>query len=199
MLIAICKPHSTTSTRRRPNWSLSVGSPVAAKQPCRPRSRLALVARRERCTWEAISNARLWQASASSNVCPIPPISTEAHRRVYAVLCDKAKMILAANHSVIVDAVYDSESDRDEIEAMAGTLGVPFRAFWLQADVHKLLARVAARHKDASDATPAIAQAQLGLHTGRLSPAWKVLNAGASGQETFRLAMAAAGVRLRGM
>ena len=130
---------------------------------------------------------------------PESAYTAEAHRRVYASLRDKAKMILAANYSVIVDAVYDAESDRDEIEATARALGVPFRAFWLEADAHKLLARVAARHKDASDATPAIVQAQLGLHTGRLSAAWKPLNAGASGQETLRLAMAAAGLRLRGM
>jgi uncharacterized protein len=80
--------------------------------------------------------------------------TAEAHRRVYAVLRDKAKIILAVNHSIIVDAVYDAESERNEIEAMAGPLGVPFRAFWLQTDAHKLLARVAARHNDASDATP---------------------------------------------
>ena len=101
---------------------------------------------------------------------PDTAYTAEARRRVYAVLRDKAKMILAANHSVIVDAVYDAESDRDEIEAMAGTLGVPFRAFWLQADANKLLARVAARRNDASDATPSVVQAQLGLHTGRLRP-----------------------------
>lgn len=119
-----------------------------------------------------------------------------ARRRVYEALRDKAKMILAANHSVIVDAVYDAERDRDEIEAVARTLGVPFCAFWLQADPHKLLARVAARHNDASDATPRVVQAQLGLHIGRLSPAWKPLDAGASAQETARLAMALAGFGL---
>ena len=127
---------------------------------------------------------------------PDSAYTVEARRRVHEVLRDKAKMILAANHSVIVDAVYDAESDRHEIEAIAGTLGVPFRAFWLQADAHKLLARVAARHSDASDATPRVVQAQLGLHTGRLSPAWKPLDAGASTQETARLAMALAGFGL---
>lgn len=127
---------------------------------------------------------------------PDSAYAAEARRRVYAVLRDKAKMILAANHSVIVDAVYDAESDRDEIEAMAGTLGVPFRAFWLQADPSELLARVAARRNDASDATPSVVQAQLGVHTGRLSPRWKPLNAVASAQETARLAMAMAGFGL---
>jgi uncharacterized protein len=123
---------------------------------------------------------------------PDSAYTAEARQRVYGVLRDKSKMILAANHSVIVDAVYDAESDRDEIEAMARTLGVPFRAFWLQAEARKLLARVAARHNDASDATASVVQAQLGLPTGRLSPAWKPLNAGASASETLRLAMAAA-------
>lgn len=127
---------------------------------------------------------------------PDSAYTAEARRRVYEVLRDKAQMILAANHSVIVDAVYDAESDRDEIEAMAGTLGVPFRAFWLQADPHELLARVAARHNDASDATPRVVHTQLGLHTGRLSPGWKPLNAGTSAEETARQAMAAAGFAL---
>ena len=127
---------------------------------------------------------------------PDSAYTVEARRSVYAVLRDKAKMILTANHSVIVDAVYDAESDRDELEAVARTLGVPFRAFWLQAYPHQLLARVAARHKDASDATPRVVQAQLASHAGRLSPEWKPLNAGASAHETLRLAMAAADLDL---
>ena len=127
---------------------------------------------------------------------PDSAYTAEAHRLVYAVLRHKVKMILAANHSVIVDAIYDAERDRDEIEATARAVGVPFRAFWLQADAQELLARVAARQSDASDATPRVVQAQLGLHTGRLSPEWKPLNAGASPREMVRLAMAAADLPL---
>ena len=54
---------------------------------------------------------------------PNTAYTAEAHRRVYEVLSDKAKMILAANHSVIVDAVYDAEGDRDEIEAIGSSAG----------------------------------------------------------------------------
>jgi hypothetical protein len=119
---------------------------------------------------------------------PDDAYTPEARRHVYAVLLDKAKTILAANHSVIVDAVYDDERDRDQVEALARALGVPFRGFWLQADAQALLTRVASRRNDASDATPRVVQAQLSSRTGPFSAQWHSLDAGGSGEETLRLA-----------
>ena len=119
-----------------------------------------------------------------------------ARQHVYARLRDKAKTILAAKHSVIVDAVFDSESERDQIAAVADALGVAFSGLWLHADPQRLVARVAARRNDASDATPRVVEAQLGVATGALSRRWRAVNADGSAEQTLQRASAAAGLTL---
>jgi predicted kinase len=114
-----------------------------------------------------------------------PETYTEAAReQVYASLCEKMRHVLAADHAVIVDAVFASPEARVAIEQVAVDLGVPIRGLWLEATPDTLLARVAARAGDASDATPEVVRAQLGYETGAFSPAWIRLDAGASPAET---------------
>lgn len=127
---------------------------------------------------------------------PDSAYTPEARRRVYAVLQDRAKAILSASHSVIVDAVYAEASDRDQIEAMADAVGVAFTGFWLEANPERLFVRVAARHNDASDATPRVVEAQIGARTRPLSRRWRSLNADGSAQQTFDLVGSAIGLRL---
>lgn len=116
----------------------------------------------------------------------LPNISytPEARRRAYQALHHKAKLILGAHQTVVIDAVYDRERDRHDIETLAQSLGVPFRAFWLHAEAQVLLARVATRHGDASDANAAVVQFQLSTNLGQFSPAWTVVEAGGNVEET---------------
>jgi uncharacterized protein len=126
---------------------------------------------------------------------PNSSYTPQARQRIYAGLQDKAKAILRANHSVIVDAVYADERDRNQIEAMADALGVAFRGFWLEADPRRLVARVAARHDDASDATPDVVQAQLGAGTKPLSRRWRALNTDGGAEQSFDLASSAVSLK----
>jgi predicted kinase len=115
--------------------------------------------------------------------------SAEASSTVYDTLCRKARIALTAGHSVIVDAVYSTPRERSAIEAVASALGVPFRGLWLTAGGAELVARVAARRNDASDATPEFVAQQLTWDTGALSPAWAMLDASSGADETLQRAM----------
>jgi aminoglycoside phosphotransferase family enzyme/predicted kinase len=126
----------------------------------------------------------------------LPPQSytPEARQRVYASLHQKALSVLRAQHSVIIDAVYKEERDRREVEDLACSLNIPLHRLWLRADASTLIARVAVRRRDASDATPDVVRAQIASDTGDLSEQWNVLNAAKSPAETLRAAMLAAGL-----
>ena len=78
--------------------------------------------------------------------------------RVYDTLAAKARRVLAAGHSAIVDAVFADPRERAEIEQAAG--GAAFRGLFLTADLSVRLARVGARTGDASDADAAVARTQ---------------------------------------
>jgi uncharacterized protein len=124
---------------------------------------------------------------------PTTAYTPEARQRVYKNLHEKAASVLRAEHSVIIDAVYDKEEQRREIEALAGSLNTPLLGLWLRADAATLMARVAARHNDASDATPDVVQRQLTAGVGPLSARWTPLDAGNNATETLEAAMSAIG------
>lgn len=114
--------------------------------------------------------------------------------RVYDALLRKARVVLAAGHAVVVDAVYAMPQERQAIETIAAELGVPFCGLWLSAGPDKLAARVAARRNDASDATPEVVQAQLEWDVGALSSQWTIIDAGGTPDETLSSASVAAGI-----
>lgn len=118
----------------------------------------------------------------------------DASASVYGVLQHKARLALAAGHSVIVDAVYATPQERQNIETAAAEFGVPFRGLWLTADPQRMAARVASRHNDASDATPEVVRTQLGWDIGALSPAWISIDADGSVETTLRHASVATGI-----
>ena len=127
------------------------------------------------------------------------PASGYAHaarRRVYAALQERARAVLAAGRSVIVDAVFVEQEQRQGIEALAAALGVPCRRVWLKADPKQLMARVAARRNDASDATPDVVLAQVQSDTGSLAPGWSVVDAGGTASLTFDRARDVLGVSI---
>ena len=116
--------------------------------------------------------------------------------RVYAVLKEKAHIVLAAGRSVVVDAVYASDEERRDIEGVAVTLGLSFHGVWLTAGREALIARVEARHNNASDATPDVVEAQSKYDIGTMSPAWSVVDAGGTADDTLRLAASQLGLCL---
>lgn len=107
----------------------------------------------------------------------LPPstYTQAASDAVYASLRQKAKRILAAGYSVIVDAVHARPAERDSLAATAMQAGVPFVGIWLEAPVPLLVERVRARTCDASDATEDVVQQQAGHDVGPIH--WRGLSA----------------------
>jgi aminoglycoside phosphotransferase family enzyme/predicted kinase len=86
------------------------------------------------------------------------------NRAVAAELRREVAEIAAAGHAAIGDAMFLDPADRAGIEAATG--GVPFAGIWLEAPLPVLEARIAARARDASDATVAVLRRTLGVDPG---------------------------------
>src|SRR5207248_8040313 len=80
--------------------------------------------------------------------------------RVYAIIADSARRVVAAGHSAVVDAVFARPQERAVMARSAQAFGVPFQGFFLDADLATRVARVSARSRDASDADAAVARTQ---------------------------------------
>jgi len=107
----------------------------------------------------------------------LPP---EAYERavtaaVYGDIADRAERVLAAGHSVVADAMFAAEAERERIAGVAEAAGVPFRGFWLDAPAEVLKERVGARSGDASDADAAVVERQLDYDLGSIT--WHRLDA----------------------
>ena len=93
----------------------------------------------------------------------------ESSGEVYAACLARAEQALHAGQSVILDAVYAREDERQAVEALARRAGVPFEGIWLDVPKEVARARVANRKGDASDATPAVVERQFGYDLGRIN------------------------------
>ncbi|HMJ41675.1 MAG TPA: AAA family ATPase [Pseudolabrys sp.] len=102
--------------------------------------------------------------------------------RVYASLAAKARRVLAAGHSAIVDAVYADAKERAEIEQAVGSTA--FHGLFLTADLGVRIARVGSRTNDASDADAAVARAQERYDLSAI--AWHKVDASGTPDETLR-------------
>ena len=54
---------------------------------------------------------------------PVEAYTSEARTRIYQVLCERARLVLAAGHSVIVDAVFAEAGERDAVARVAAEPG----------------------------------------------------------------------------
>jgi hypothetical protein len=108
--------------------------------------------------------------------------------QVYALIADKARCVLAAGHSAILDAVFGQPAERAEAEASAAALGVPFHGLFLDAPLATRLERVGGRSRDASDADVAVARAQESYDLGALT--WTRIDASGTPEDTLRGAQA---------
>ncbi len=93
---------------------------------------------------------------------PASAYAAEVTQRVFTRIADTAGQLLSAGYTVVADAVYASEEQREQIAAVAAGAGVPFRGLWLAAPQPLLEKRISARRRDASDATVEILHQQLG-------------------------------------
>ncbi len=112
-----------------------------------------------------------------------PDVTTQ----VYAVLADKARRVIAAGHSAIVDAVFAQFDERAAIAQAAA--GAAFHGLFLTADLATRLARVGTRKSDASDADATVARAQERYDLGAMD--WLKVDATGDPSETLRRARAA--------
>jgi uncharacterized protein len=120
---------------------------------------------------------------------PSSAYTEDVNARVYAALGDKARRIVAAGHSVIVDAVFAKPQERTALAHAAQSTPVPLQGLFLTADVATRLARVGGRVGDASDADRAVAQAQEHYALGRLE--WASVDASGTPEATLAHAKAA--------
>ena len=120
---------------------------------------------------------------------PAAAYAPEVTARVYAAIADKARRIVAAGHSAIVDAVFASPQERDALAAAAKAARVPLQGLFLTADLATRINRVGRRTKDASDADAAVVQAQESYDLGTLS--WPKIDASGSVVEILGRARAA--------
>ena len=106
----------------------------------------------------------------------LPPdaYAPEITAKTYAALADKARRIVSAGHSAIVDAVFARPEERAAIAESARSTGVRFRGLFLTVDLAARLARVAGRSADASDADVTVAREQERYDLGGLD--WTTLD-----------------------
>ncbi len=110
----------------------------------------------------------------------------EITRRVYASTADRAGVVLRAGYSVIADAVFARPSDREAIEQVAISAGVPFVGVWLDAPEAVLVARAGQRTHDPSDATPEVIKEQRAQETGSMQ--WHRIDASSTADRVLERA-----------
>ena len=126
---------------------------------------------------------------AETEKLPAEAYADDVTDRVYAALTDKARRIVAAGHSVIVDAVFAKPQERAAIAAVAKSGDCPLRSLFLTADLKTRMGRVGTRARDASDADAAIAQAQERYDLGSLD--WTAIDASGTSEATLTRTRAA--------
>lgn len=105
---------------------------------------------------------------------------------IYAELAGQAGLVLDGHHGVICDAVYARPDQRQAVEEVARTAGVPFTGLWLVADQAVALERVRRRRGDASDATAQVVRRQAAYDLGEMR--WEVIPASGDADETTAIA-----------
>jgi hypothetical protein len=113
--------------------------------------------------------------AAETDKLPETAYTSEVTARVYATAADKARRILGAGHSAIVDAVFAQQEEREALTDVAKAAKIPLRGLFLTADLATRTARVGGRTSDASDADTAVAAAQERYDLGALS--WAKIDA----------------------
>jgi aminoglycoside phosphotransferase family enzyme/predicted kinase len=107
----------------------------------------------------------------------------EVTKQVYEVLARRAGQVLSQGHSVVVDAVFARQSERNAIREIGRAQSIPFVGLFLVADLATRMRRVGQRKGDASDATPEIAELQQGYDVGTVD--WARIDASGTPEQTL--------------
>ncbi|MBY0381747.1 MAG: AAA family ATPase [Xanthobacteraceae bacterium] len=120
---------------------------------------------------------------AELDTLPADAYSPAVTELIYGQLVDRADRVLAQGHSVILDAVFARQNERDQACAVAKKHRVICDGFFLTADIETRLRRIAGRTKDASDATAQVALRQEHYDTGPID--WKIIDTATTSDEAI--------------
>jgi aminoglycoside phosphotransferase family enzyme/predicted kinase len=124
---------------------------------------------------------------AETDKLPQAAYAREVTAKVYAALAAKARRVLAAGHSALVDAVFANPAERADIEQAAA--GALFHGLFLTAPLDVRIERVGGRSGDASDADTAVVRSQAQYDIGAMT--WCDVDASGTPEETLERARAA--------
>jgi predicted kinase len=124
----------------------------------------------------------------------LPPeaYQPEVTATVYRGLAERAERILKQGRSVIVDAVFAHEPERDAIAAVAALHAARFDGVYLTADLATRVSRIDHRRGDASDATAEIARLQESFDGGTMQ--WPQIDASGTPEQTLLQSMTKLGL-----
>jgi hypothetical protein len=114
---------------------------------------------------------RLW-ACPEYEALPKEAYTPDENARVYARMFALAQGTLDAGQAVILDATFRELQSRQQVEGLAAAVGLTLDGRWLNLPVEVRRARVEARLKDVSDATPEIVAAQADIDISGIS--WQI-------------------------
>lgn len=120
---------------------------------------------------------------------PSEVYTPESRDEVYARVISRAEHVLRAGQSVVLDAVFFNAVWRKQAQDLADRTGAAFTGLWLEAEPVQMMARVAHRTGDASDADPQVVAEQILTAT---TPAnWRKIGTRGTLKQTINAAMAA--------
>ncbi len=114
---------------------------------------------------------RLWACPEYENL-PKDAYVPDENNRVYGQMLNIATTVLQAGQGAILDATFREAPWRAHSEAIAADVGTEFSGLWLDVPAEARHARVMARTRDVSDATPEVALNQQGVDLSKMS--WHV-------------------------
>ena len=120
---------------------------------------------------------------AETHPLPQQAYAAEVTAKLYELLAENARRVIAAGHSAIVDAVFARQAERDVLTHLTRTHGVAFTGLFLTADLATRIKRVGARVNDASDADAAVARRQEQYDLGLLD--WTRVDASGTPEQTL--------------
>ena len=119
---------------------------------------------------------------------PAAAYTADATAQVYRTLLARARQVAAQGFSVLLDAAFLREAERNQFAAEAQAMKANFRPVFLDAPLAVRLERVASRRHDASDASSEVAIAQDSYDIGRLD--WPTVDASGSPGQTLSRSLA---------
>lgn len=109
--------------------------------------------------------------------------TSEMTERTYRAMLDTVAALLRAGRSVVADAVFAREDERNSIEHVAAQCGVPFNGLWLEADPEIARQRVRTRKGNVSDATVEVLERQFAYDLGLMR--WSRIDTSGSKDEAL--------------